>query len=296
MRKILPIFICFLSVFITQAQELNCSVSIDAAQTGQPNLQLFRTLETQLKEFVNNTTWTDRTYKNQERIDCNMSLVISSMDGDNFTATLQVQSSRPTFDSTYDSPVYNYFDRQVSFRYKEFEPLNFNITTFESNLVSVVAFHIYTIIGLDADTYVENGGESYFQTANQITNTAAASSYPGWKAADGNQSRYRYNEAIISSVYKEYHEALYGYHRQGLDVMSANPKEAKQKINDAITLLKGINDRRPNSFLLRTFFDAKSDEIQSIFTGGPQVNIAQLVENLNRMAPTKRSNWSEIKF
>ena len=296
MRRIITIFICVLSVFTTQAQELNCSVSIDAAQTGQPNLQLFRTLETQLKEFVNNTKWTDRVYKNQERIDCNMSLVISNMDGDSFSATLQVQSSRPVYGSTYDTPVYNYFDRQVSFKYKEYEPLNFNINTFDSNLVSVMAFHVYTIIGLDTDTFVENGGEPYFEIAKQITNTAAGSSFSGWKASDGNQSKYRYNDAILSTVYKEYHQALYDYHRKGLDIMSSNPKEAKQKIADAITLLKGINDRRPNSFLVRTFFDAKSDEIQSVFTGGPQVDIAQLVENLNRMAPTKRSNWSEIKF
>lgn len=296
MRKIILIFICVLSVFITQAQELNCSVSIDAAQTGQPNLQLFRTLETQLKEFINNTKWTDREFKNQERIDCNMSLVISNMDGEDFTATLQVQSSRPIFESTYDSPVYNYFDRQVNFKYKEYEPLNFNRNTFESNLVSVIAFHVYTIIGLDAATYEENGGDAYFQIAQQITNNAASSSYSGWKAADGNQSRYRYNDAVLSSVYKEFYQAMYEYHRNGLDLMSSNPKEAKEKIIDAITLLKGINDRRPNSFLLRTFFDAKSDEIQSIFSGGPQVNIAQLVENLNRMAPTKRSNWAEIKY
>jgi len=296
MRRIITTFICVLSVFVTQAQELNCSVSIDAAQTGEPNLQLFRTLETQLREFINNTKWTDQVYKNQERIDCNMSLVISNMDGENFTATLQIQSSRPIYGSTYDSPVYNYFDRQVSFKYKEYEPLNFNINTFESNLVSVIAFHVYTIIGLDADTYIENGGEPYFQIAKQITNTAASSSFAGWKAADGNQSKYRFNDAILSSVYKEYHQALYDYHRQGLDLMSTDTKQAKSNIANAITLLRGINDRRPNSFLLRTFFDAKSDEIQSIFSGGPQVDIAQLVENLNRMAPTKRSNWDEIKF
>src|SRR5690554_2561720 len=296
MRKFATFIIGVLSISLVQAQELNCTVSIDAQQTGQPNLQVFRTLETQLREFVNNTSWTDRVYKTQERIDCNMSMIISQMDGDNFQATLQIQSSRPIFESTYDSPVYNYFDRQVSFKYKEYEPLNFNINTFESNLVSVIAFHVYTIIGLDADTYIENGGEPYFQIAKQITNTAASSSFAGWKAADGNQSKYRFNDAILSSVYKEYHQALYDYHRQGLDLMSTDTKQAKSNIANAITLLRGINDRRPNSFLLRTFFDAKSDEIQSIFSGGPQVDIAQLVENLNRMAPTKRSNWDEIKF
>lgn len=296
MRRILLILICFVTGNFIQAQELNCTFAIDAVQTGQPNLQLFRTLETQLKEFINNTKWTDRAYKTQERIDCNMTMVINSLDGDNFNGTLQIQSSRPIYDSTYDSPVYNYFDRQVSFRYKEYEPLNFNINSSESNLVSIIAFHVYTIIGLDADTFAPNAGEPYFQIAKQITNTAAGGSYIGWKAKDGNQSRYQYNDALLSSVYKEYHDVLYQYHRNGLDLMAANQKDAKQKISEAITLLKGINDRRPNSFLLRTFFDAKSDEIQAIYSGGPQVDIVQLVENLNRMAPTKRSSWDEIKF
>ncbi len=296
MRKILLFLLCTIAVFSAKAQELNCTVNIDAEQTGQPNLQIFRTLETQLLEFVNNTKWTDKEYKNQERIDCNMTLVISQYDGDTFNATLQIQSSRPVFDSTYDSPVYNYYDKQVNFTYKEYEPLNFNMNSFGSNLVSVVAFHVYTVLGLDADTYTPNGGEPYFEIAKQITNTAASSAFQGWKANDGTQSRFRYNDALLSSVYKEFHQAMYQYHRQGLDIMSTNPKDAKQKIADAINQLKGINDRRPNSFLVRTFFDAKSDEIQAIFSGGPQVDITRLVENLNRMAPTKQTNWAEIKF
>ena len=296
MHKILFFLIAATSVLSAPAQELNCTVFIDAEQTGQPNLQIFKTLETQLREFVNNTKWTDREYKNQERIDCNMSLVITSYDGDTFSGTLQIQSSRPTFASTYDTPVYNYFDKQVSFNYKEYEPLTFNINSFSSNLVSVVAFHVYTVIGLDADTFAPNGGAPYFEISKQITNTAASSPYSGWKATDGNQSRYRYNDALLSSVYKEFHDAMYQYHREGMDQMATDQKAAKEEIAGAINLLRGINDRRPNSFLVRTFFDAKSDEIQAIFSGGPQVDIAKLVENLNRLAPTKRSNWTEIRY
>ena len=296
MRKFILFLFCAVSMLSANAQELNCTVSIDALQTGQPNLQIFQTLETQLREFVINTKWTDKEYKNQERIDCNMTLVVSQYDGDTFTATLQIQSSRPIFDSTYDSPVYNYFDKQVTFSYKEFEPLTFNMNSFGSNLVSVVAFHVYTILGLDADTYIPNGGGPYFDIAKQITNTAASSNYSGWKATDGNQTRYRYNDALVSSVYREFHDAMYMYHREGLDVMATNPKQAKEKIADAISILKGVNDRRPNSFLVRTFFDAKSDEITAIFSGGPQVDVTKLIENLNRIAPTKRSNWADIKY
>lgn len=296
MRRLFILFSLLAISFSTQAQELNCTITIDAQQTGQPNQQVFATLEQQLTEFINNTKWTGNVYKNQERIDCNMSIIISEYNGDTFIASLQVQSSRTIFDSTYDSPIYNYNDRQFSFRYTEFEPLNFNINSFDSNLVSTIAYHVYTIIGLDADTYELEGGQEYFEVAKQIINTAASSNFSGWRPTDGTQSRYRYNDAMLSSVYKEFHKALYDYHRLGLDLMSKNQREAKLKIVDAIATLKGINDRRPNSFILRTFFDAKSEEIQNIFSGGPQVDIASLVENLNRMAPTKRNNWTQIKY
>ena len=213
-----------------------------------------------------------------------------------FLRAIQIQASRPTYGSTYDTPIYNYNDRQFTFNYTEFQPLNFNLNTFNSNLISVIAYHVYTIIGLDADTFELNGGQEYFEIAKQIINTAASSNYAGWKPTDGTQTRYRYNEAVLSNVYQEFHTAMYDYHRKGLDLMSQNPKEAKEAIADAIETLSQINNRRPNSYILRTFFDAKSDEIQNIFSGGPNVDIVKLVENLNKMAPTKRSNWSEIKF
>jgi hypothetical protein len=296
MRRFLLIVSLLFTGIAIQAQELNATVTIDAEQTGQSNLQVFRTIEQQLTEFINNTKWTDKEYKNQERIDCNFTLIINQFEGDSFGGSLQIQSSRPTYQSTYDSPVYNYNDRQVSFNYKEFEPLNFNLNTFSSNLVSIIAYHVYTVIGLDADTFIKEGGNEYFEIAKQIVNTAASSNFSGWKATDGTQSRYRYNDALLSTVYNEFHIAMYDYHRNGLDNMSVSPKDAKLNMITAINTLKGINDRRPNSFLLRTFFDAKVDEIQAVFSGGPQVDIALLVDNLNRMAPTKRSNWSEIKF
>lgn len=296
MRRLILLFTILVASTTTFSQELNCTVTIDAEQTGQPNQQVFRTLQQQLTDFLNNTKWTDKVYKNQERIDCNFSLIITSYESGAFNATLQVQASRPVYGSTYDSPIYNYNDRQFNFDYIEFQPLNFNINNFDSNLISVLAFHVYTIIGLDADTFQPNGGEEYFEIAKQIVNTAAASNFAGWRATDGTQSRYRYNDALISNVYKEFHDTMYQYHRLGMDKMSEEPREAKEAIVAAIETLKSINDRRPNSYLLRTFFDAKSDEIQAVFSGGPRVEIAQLVDNLNRMAPTKRRNWAEIKF
>ena len=296
MRRIILFVSLIIGTITVQAQELNCTVSIDAEQTGQSNNQIFRTLESQLTEFINNTSWTNVKYKNQERIDCSMTFIINSWDGNTFNGTLQIGSSRPIYNSTYDSPIYNYNDKQVAFQYKEFAPLNFNINVYESNLVSIVAYHVFTIIGLDASTYELKGGERFFEIANQIIGTAASSNFSGWKPTDGTQSRYQYNNAILSNVYTEFQTALYDYHRTGLDFMENNQRDAKTAIIGSIRTLKGINDRRPNSYLLRTFFDAKSDEIQTIFSGGPKVDIAGLLEDLNRMAPMKRSSWSEIKL
>lgn len=296
MRRILLLVSFIVGSLSVQAQELNCTVSIDAEQTNQPNLQIFRTLEQQLTEFVNNKSWTNTEYKNQERIDCNIVLIISDYDGETFSGTMQIGSSRPVYGSTYDTPIYNYNDRQVSFTYKEFEPLNFNLNVFESNLVSILSYHIFTMIGLDAASFELNGGDYFFGIAKQIVNTAASSNFSGWKTVDGTQSRYQYNNAILSNVYREFHTVMYDYHRSGLDVMHDDQKDGKNAIVDAIKTLKSINDRRPNSYLLRTFFDAKEGELQSVFSGGPRVDIAELIENLNRMAPTKRSTWSEIKL
>ncbi len=296
----MPRFLFLISLLIatisSTAQEINSSVSINADQTGQPNLQVFRTLETQLVEFINTTKWTDKDFKNQEKIDCNMSIIITNFEANVFQATIQIQASRPVYRSSYSTPIYNYNDKQFNFTYFEFESLTFNINSFGSNLTSVIAFHVYTILGLDASTFTLDGGREYFDIAKQIVNNAASSGSQGWKSSDGTQSRFRYNDALISQVYKEFHTAMYEYHMYGMDAMVKSQKDAKENIIKSISILKGINDRRPNSYLLRTFFDAKSDEIQSIFSGGPSVDITELVNNLNRMAPTKRENWSKIKY
>ncbi len=295
MRNLLFILTIFICGSTTWAQELNATVTVDAEQTGQQNNQVFRTIGQQLTEFINTQSWTDNTYLNQERINANFTLIITSFDGTSFSGSLQVQASRPVFNSTYSSPLYNYNDRQVSFSYKEFEPLIFNVNQFDSNLVFLIAYHIYTVIGLDASTFELNGGDKYFEIAKQIINTASSGNFPGWKPTDGTQSRFRYNDALVSPVYSEYHTAMYQYHKEGLDIMADDQKGAKESIMTSLKTLKSINDRRPNSYILRTFFDAKVDEIKAIFSGGPSVDIVELKENLNRMAPTRRSTWAEIR-
>ncbi len=294
MRKLLFIFSIFsLSL---NAQELNCTVSINAEQTGQSNLQVFRTLQTEITEFMNKTSWTDLNIKQQEKIDCSLAIIINSINSDYFTASIQVQSSRPVFNSSYNTPILNFNDRQFNFQYTEFQPLNYNANTFDSNLISVLAFYAYTIIGLDASSYELGAGEPYFEEAKQIVNTAQQQISDGWSAQSGTQSRYRLNQDLLSPNFREFFDAMYAYHRNGLDYMAQNDRDAKQSIAISLALFNQLYSSRPNNFLTRVFFDSKAEEIASIFSGGPQVSISNLVSMLNKVSPTKSSYWQQIKL
>lgn len=285
-------------LFVSQAfsQELNCTVIVNAEQTGDANIQVFKTLERQLKEFINNTQWSNKTYKAQEKIECSMNIIITDYNSDNFQGSIQVQSSRPVFNSTYSTPVYNYNDKNFDFQYLEFQNLLYNENQFESNLISVLAFHVYMILGLDADTFSPNGGSEYFQQAQIITNYSQQGNYKGWKLEDGLQTRFTLIDNLLSPTYKEFRSAMYDYHINGLDVMSENPKAGKEKIASVLNDLNTMNQRRPNSYLLRVFFDAKADEITDIFSGGPSVNVTTVLDVLNRIAPTYSSKWRDISF
>lgn len=290
-------FIIFLCCsFSVTAQEMNCQVVVNAEQTGQSNNVIFRTLENSLTEFINQTRWTNRDFQSQERINCSMFINIDNYDAGSFSGSIQVQSSRPVYGSTMISPVFNFKDEQFNFSYSEYEPLSFSPTEFESNLVSTVAFYVYTMLGLDADTFEEQGGTPYFQTANQIVASAQQGGNTGWKATDGNRSRYQLNADLLSNSFSGYREALYDYHRNGLDVMHMSPSEGKKGVATAILDLERMNSRRPNSLLLRTFFDAKADEVEHIFSGGPSVNIKPVVDALSKMAPTFSEKWGNIRY
>ncbi len=295
MRNILfIIFLCFgIHGF---SQELNCSVVVNAQQTGNENFPIFKTLEKQLTEFVNNTKWTDRTFTPQERINCSMVISISDYSGESFQGTIQVQSSRPVYGSSYSSPLYNFNDKDCSFRYLEFQNLNYSTSQFQSNLISILAFHVYMVLALDADSFTKNGGDAYYRQAQTIANYSQQQNYKGWKLEDGLQSRFALIDNVLSPTFKEFRDVIYDYHRNGLDVMSDNPKAGKENIVTTLKQFETMNRRRPNSFLLRTFFDAKADEIEQIFTDGPSVNITGAVDILHNIAPMHSQKWRNIKF
>ena len=295
MRKFYIIFFLLLSnVFVSQ--ELNCEVIVEARQTGNENLQIFKTLQTQLTEFINNTSWTNKSIRQNEKIDCTMFINISSYENDVFQGTIQIQSSRPIFNSSYNSPTYNFNDRNFTFNYQEFQNFSFNENQFENNLVSVIAFHIYVILGIDADTFKLNSGTSFFEQAQKILDFSQQKGFRGWGPGDGLQSRYYLIDNILSTTFKEFRNVMYDYHIKGLDIMVNEPKAAKESIAKSIMMLDQMNRRRPNSYILRVFFDTKSDEILDIFSGGPNVPVTNLISTLTKIAPNHSDKWRNISF
>lgn len=294
MPKIVFFFLLF-SFSFTQAQELNCTVKVNADKVGGTNTQVFKTLEKALNDFVNKTDWTNQSFKTNERINCSMVINVSELEADQFTATIQVQSSRPVFNSTYAAPVFNYNDKDFNFSYTEFQNLTYNPSSFDSNLVSVLSFYSLLIIGMDADTFSLNGGTPYLESAQEIVNLAQSGGYKGWMQGGTNQNRYFLINDMLSNSYSSFREAQYQYHFEGLDLMQKDLKTAKEKIKVAINSLVVLNTVKSNSFLSRLFFDAKSDEIVSIFSAGPIVSVTELIASLNKISPLNSSKWVGIK-
>ena len=287
--------VCFIFHLSLSAQELNCVVTVNSDQVSQTNQQIFKTLERSLNDFVNKNKWTNRVYRENERVNAQMFITITEYESNRFKGTLQIQSSRPVYNTSYETPVFNYKDNQVNFEYIEFQPLVFNENVHGFNIVSVMAYYVYIILGLDADTFTLEGGNDFFRTAQKIVTQAQGSNSIGWSQSS-DRSRFELIDNLLSNTYREYRVAMYNYHRKGLDILGDNNSTGKQVIAGTMRLFETMMKRRPNAFLVQTFFDAKSDEIRNIFSDGPKVDVVKLKETLNNIAPLYSSTWNEIKY
>ena len=278
MRKCFLVLLVLVFPFLIEAQEVNAIVTINSDQVSQTNQQIFRTLERSLSDFVNKTKWTNRTYKEVEKLNARMFITVTEYQNNRFKASIQLQSSRPVFNTSYDSPVFNYKDNQFNFEYIEFQPLVYNENVFDSNLISVVAYYVYVMLGIDADTFELEGGTDFYRKAQNIVTQAQGSSALGWSQDTSERTRFELVDNLLSNTFKEYRVAMYNYHRKGLDILADNNSTGKQVVAGTMRLLETLVKRRPNAFLIQTFFDAKSEEIQNIFSDGPKVDVVQLKE------------------
>ncbi len=293
-------FITFLLLIFalnTNAQELNCVVTINASEIGVSNKQVFTTMQSAIFEYMNKTKWTNIGYKNHEKINCN--LIINILDNpatNQYKGSLQLQVSRPVYNATYTTPILNFNDSDINFIYEEYQPLVFNENSFDSNLVSILTYYAYTILGFQADSFSYKGGDNFFKKAENVVNISQQDGGSGWKKIDGNTTRYQLNENLLSPVYDQFRKTMYDYHIHGLDKMVEQKREAKETISNSIIGLQDLFNNRPNTFLIRVFMDTKSDEIVDVFSDGPRIETAKLREVLSRIFPSLDPKWKEIKI
>ena len=297
MRKYIFIFISLIFNQLVYSQELNCQVSVVSTQIqGTVEKQIFDQLQKAIFEFMNNTRWTKDNYNTTERIDCSILInVTQKLDVDQYKATIQIQSRRPVYKSSYFSPTVNYIDENFVFKFQQFQQLEFNLNTFQNNMTSVLAFYAYVIVGSDYDTFSNLGGTEYFQKAQLIVSNAQSASEPGWKSFESNKNRYWIVENVLQPVFQPIRECTYKYHRLGLDIMYEKPEEGRKTILKSTDLLLEVYKNRPASFTMELFFDAKVDEVVNIFSKATPTEKTKAVENFTTVDPANSTKYFKIQ-
>ncbi|WP_231491943.1 DUF4835 family protein [Pedobacter sp. Leaf170] len=248
------------------AQELNARVQLLAPQVSNINKQQLDALQRTLRDFLNNNKFTTETYKAQERIDCNFVITITSWDGGSgYTAEAQIQSSRPVFNSTYNSTLLNMSDKNFDFSYNDGSTIDFSDQNYISNISALLTYYAYTIIGLDKDSFGKMGGSFYFKKAQNIINLAQVSGNTGWRAADGLRNRFWFNENTLNPVFSELRNFIYNYHFKGLDQLT-NDDKGLMPVVSALTELQKMDKQKLGSIFPNVYFAAKAEEITNVLS------------------------------
>ena len=280
-----------------QAQELDFRVIINSDRSRFQNTEVFNQMKTSFEQFLNGRTWTSDEYRPEERIKGNMLITISEVPQIGvYSATVQVQVVRPVFGTNYESVVLNFIDRNWTFEYQESQPLEFNRFSFLNNISSLLAFYANIALGMDYDTFALKGGNPYFEVANDIVNNAQQSGRVGW-VQNPSDRRSRYwliNDIYISTVYAPIREAIYLYHRKGVDQLATAPDEAYSSILEAIQLVADANKQQPNGIYTISFVDAKSDEIAQILMNAPFEIREKAVPLLLEIDPNNARKYNEL--
>lgn len=283
-----------------QAQELNARVVVNHQQVQGTSVGVFKNLETQLTEFLNDRQWTNMQYKRNERINCTFNLTITKYnEGENrLEGRLIVQSSRPVLNSTYTSTVFNTQDANVNFTFQEFDKLEFRPDVIDNDLTAIMAYYAYLVIGLDLDTMAPSGGTEVLRMAQTVTNNAQSltASAKGWKAFEDGKNRYAIINDYLDSGMENFRKMQYKYYREGLDIMAENADRGRAAITEAVELLKQAKQDKPMSMLPQLFTEYKRDELVGIYQGkGTAKDKESVSETLMSINASQSSYWNKIK-
>ncbi|TNF40231.1 MAG: DUF4835 family protein [Bacteroidetes bacterium] len=295
--RYISVFIIVLMLYTTNvfAQELRCNVTVSAQRIQGANQNLFQTMQSDIYEFMNNRKWTDHIYSYDEKLRCNIMILLEEqLSADEFRGTIQVQLIRPVFDSSYETTILNIKDNDFRCRYVEFQPLEFNETSNRENLTNILAFYAYVILGYSYDTFSLEGGTPYFEKAQAIVNNSQNLPVKGWKSFESERNRYWLLENIMNKSYSDFRRCMYNYHRNGLDLMSQRVEEGRANIAESLRDLQKVFRKRPSTYILQMFFDAKSDELVNVFSKSYPDERSRVLAILNEIDPSNGNKYSKI--
>lgn len=299
MKGIIVFFTFLVFTAFTDAQELNCQISVIAApglQVGPVEKEIMTELEASIYDFMNNTRWTTDVFEIEERINCNLLITISEMPSQStFNGKMQIQSSRPVYNSAYNTVLFNFEDGDIGFNYLRNTALLFSIDQYRDNLSSILAFYAYMIIGYDYDSFELKGGTKYFNKAQTIAANAKNSGDPGWSASAGKKNnRYWMVDNAIQSVFEPIRVTYYNYHRLGFDIMYDDMVGGRKAVLESLQLLDKVQRARPGSLNLQIFLSSKSDELVNLFSQAEITEKNAAINVLKKLDPTNSSKYQEI--
>jgi len=279
----------------SQSQELYCNVDVKSQEIQGSDRRIYETLKNAIYEFMNNQIWTNYNYKYNEKIECSILFNVKDRPSpDYFRCEMTIALRRPVFNSTYNTVLLNYIDKDVEFEYIENQPLDFSVGIFTSNLTSVLAYYAYVMIGLDFDSFILNGGDPYYEAALNIANSAQSSGYKGWSSAEDTRNRFWLLENITNPSYSGLRNFFYEYHRQGLDIMYEEPEKGRAAILSSLSYLQAVKQSRPSLLILQIISDSKRDEYVNIFSEGVPNERSNAVKILNEIDPSNAMSYQKI--
>ena len=286
---------CLLSFNAMQAQELQCDVRVNSNKVQGSDKTIYQNLQTSLYEFFNNSKFTEINFKQAEKIECSILIDVTSREGNYFTAEINLALRRPVYKSSYSTPMFNYIDRRFYFEYTDGQTLDFNPNTYISNITSTIGFYVYLFLGLDFDSFSPNGGDPFFAIAETIANAAPQDpgSENGWSTT-GRQNRYAIISDINNPTYHPLRQFLYEYHRQGLDMMTEKPDEAREAMLSAIAQLLGVYERNPMCYFLQLIIESKRDEIIQAFSEGNMKVRTEVANIMKTIDPSQSSRYDDM--
>jgi hypothetical protein len=302
LRNVFLILVFVLICSSMNAQELNAKVNVVYAQIGTTvDKKVFQTLQTSLVNFLNKRKWTSDVFESNERVECSFLLNLQSVVEPNvYKGTLTIQAARPIHGTNYLSPLVNFIDNEITFRYVEFQPIEFNenrvagTEPLSANLSALFAFYVNIILGMDYDSFSPRGGDPFFQKATLIASTSPEGrNIAGWKPFDGQRNRYWLSENLQNSRYALLHDAVYTYYRQGMDQMIVREQDAREQVLNGLSMLNTIASETPNLMFMPFFFQGKTDEIIRLFKKGNIQEKARVVDLCSRIDISNSSKYRE---